>query len=582
VDREPEGPAGLPKRSWWAVLKRTVREFGKDNLSDWAAALTYYSVLSLFPAVIVLMAALGLLGPSATQTLIDNINALVPGQDRDVLVTAIKELQHSQGLAGPLAIIGLAGALWSASEYIGAFMRASNAIYEVPEGRPVWKTVPLRVGLTLGVVVLLAFCAVGVVATGAVAERAGQMLGIGSTGVLVWDIAKWPVLAALVSLTFALLYWAAPNVKHPGFRWLTPGGVLAVVVWALASAGFAFYVANFGSYNKIYGSLGGLIGFLVWLWISNIAILLGAELDAELARGQRIEVGQPAEREPFLPPSGEGIDAALIDLQVHVAISDGPARQRAAALLTQAAYHAFVLATTFGYVHLAQQAALRALDAARVAESPELEAFAMFAMAPSVARTGGRRRAVRMLDRALADAQPLTAIRDGDTLGAETFGLLHLMGAHFAARNSDAAVAADHLDEARRIAVLTGERNGLRQHFGPTNVTVWRVAIGAELGQGPEVAERIEREPIDLDILGSKDRVAALHFDLARSWAQADGERDGFALRHLDAADRAAPQRIRNDPIARDLVVTLDRRARRRVWELDSLRNRFGIGSAKP
>jgi transcriptional regulator with XRE-family HTH domain len=281
-------------------------------------------------------------------------------------------------------------------------------------------------------------------------------------------------------------------------------------------------------------------------------------------------------------PSGEGIDAALIDLQVHVAISDGPARQRAAALLTQAAYHAFVLATTFGYVHLAQQAALRALDAARVAESPELEAFAMFAMAPSVARTGGRRRAVRMLDRALADAQPLTAIRDGDTLGAETFGLLHLMGAHFAARNSDAAVAADHLDEARRIAVLTGERNGLRQHFGPTNVTVWRVAIGAELGQGPEVAERIEREPIDLDILGSKDRVAALHFDLARSWAQADGERDGFALRHLDAADRAAPQRIRNDPIARDLVVTLDRRARRRVWELDSLRNRFGIGSAKP
>ena len=181
-------------------------------------------------------------------------------------------------------------------------MRASNAIYEMPEGRPVWKTVPLRVGLTLAVIVLLAFSAVGVVATGAVADRAGQMLGIGSTGVLVWDIAKWPVIAALVSLAFALLYWASPNVKHPGFRWLSPGGVLAVVVWVLASAGFAFYVANFGSYNKTYGSLGGVIGFLVWLWISNIAILLGAELDAELARGQRIEAGQPAEQEPFLPP----------------------------------------------------------------------------------------------------------------------------------------------------------------------------------------------------------------------------------------------------------------------------------------
>ncbi|MGH3822592.1 MAG: helix-turn-helix domain-containing protein [Pseudonocardiaceae bacterium] len=280
-------------------------------------------------------------------------------------------------------------------------------------------------------------------------------------------------------------------------------------------------------------------------------------------------------------PSGEDIDAALIDLHVHVATSDGPARQRAAELLTHAAYHAFVLATTFGYMHLAQQAALRAVEAARVAESPEMEAFAMFAMAPSVARTSGRRRAVRMLDRALADAQPLTAIRDGDTLGAETVGLLHLMGAHFAARNSDAATASDHLGEAGRIAVLTGECNGLRQHFGPTNVAVWRVAIGAELGQGPEVAERIEREPIDLDVLGSKDRIAALHFDLARSWVQADGERDSLALRHLDAADRAAPQRMRNDPIALDLARTLDRRAPWRTWELDSLCNRFGIRSVK-
>ncbi len=302
AEHGPDGPTELPKRSWWAVLKRTVREFSKNNLTDWAAALTYYSVLSIFPAVIVLTAVLGLLGPSATQTLIENINTLVPGQGRDVLVTAITELQHSQGLAGPLAIIGVAGALWSASGYIGAFMRASNAIYQMPEGRPVWKTIPLRLGLTLGVVVLLALCAVGVVVSGAVAQRAGDLLGIGSTGVLVWSIAKWPVLVVLVSLAFALLYWAAPNVKHLGFRWLTPGGVLAVVVWLLASAGFAFYVANFGSYNKIYGSLGGVIGFLVWLWISNIAILLGAELDAELARGQRIEAGQPAEQEPFLPP----------------------------------------------------------------------------------------------------------------------------------------------------------------------------------------------------------------------------------------------------------------------------------------
>jgi transcriptional regulator with XRE-family HTH domain len=276
--------------------------------------------------------------------------------------------------------------------------------------------------------------------------------------------------------------------------------------------------------------------------------------------------------------SGEGIDDALIELQVHLATSDGRERLHAAGLLTQVAYHAFVLATTFGYLHLAQLAAQRAFDAARTSERPELEAFAMFARAPSVARTGGRHRAVRMLDRALDDAQQLTTIRDGVTLGAETFGLLHLMGAHFAARNKDAAVAADHLDEAARVAVLTGERNGLQQHFGLTNVNVWRVAVGAELGQGPAAAERVEREPIDLDTLGSKDRIAALHFDLARCWAQAEGDRDSAAVRHLDAADRIAPTRMRNDPIARDLVRILDRRATRRVWELDSLRNRFGLG----
>ncbi len=256
--------------------------------------------------------------------------------------------------------------------------------------------------------------------------------------------------------------------------------------------------------------------------------------------------------------SGEGIDDVLIEIQVHLATSEGRARIRAAELLTLTTYHAFVLATTFGYLHLAQLAAQRSFEAARIAERPELEAFAMFAKAPSVARTGGRRRAVRMLDRALDDAQPLTTIRDGDTLGAETFGLLHLMGAHFAAWNSDVAGAVDHLEEAARIAALTGERNGLRQHFGPTNVNVWRVAIGAELGEGPAAAERVEREPIDVETLGNE------------------------AIRHLDAADRIAPSRIRNDPIARDLVLTLDRRARRRVWELDSLRNRFGIGGQGP
>jgi YihY family inner membrane protein len=181
-------------------------------------------------------------------------------------------------------------------------MRASNTIWDVEEGRPIWKTLPLRIGITLVVVVLLAASAIAVVVTGPLADKVGELIGLGSAAVTAWDIAKWPVLLVVVAFIFALLYWASPNVRHPGFRWLTPGGVLAVVVWVLASAAFALYVANFGSYNKTYGSLGAIIIFLVWLWISNVALLLGAEMNAELARGRAISGGHPEDEEPFLEP----------------------------------------------------------------------------------------------------------------------------------------------------------------------------------------------------------------------------------------------------------------------------------------
>ncbi|GAB3896919.1 YihY/virulence factor BrkB family protein [Kibdelosporangium lantanae] len=297
-----DGPTELSRRSWWQVVKRTVREFQRDNLTDWAAALTYYSVMSIFPGIVVLLSVLGMLGPSATHALVDSVQQMAPGPARDLVLKAIQELQGGSHLAGPFAIVGLLIALWTASGYVGAFMRAANGIYDVEEGRPLIKTIPLQLAITLATVVLLAVCAVGVVVTGGIAQTVGDMLGIGSTGVTIWNIAKWPVLAVLVSLAFALLYWAAPNVRHPGFKWLTPGSALAVVLWAVASAGFAVYVANFSSYNKTYGSLAGVIVFLVWLWISNLAVLIGAEFDAELARGRQIAQGQPADEEPFLEP----------------------------------------------------------------------------------------------------------------------------------------------------------------------------------------------------------------------------------------------------------------------------------------
>jgi membrane protein len=290
-------------RGWWGALKRTFTEFREDNLTDWAAALTYYSVLAIFPALIVLVSILGLVGESATQPLIDNLGAVAPGPAKEIFTNALKNLQGSQGTAGVLFVVGLLGALWSASGYVAAFMRASNAIYDMPEGRPVWKTLPVRVGLTLVLLFLLAITALAVVLTGGLAQRVGNVIGLGSAAVDAWDIAKWPVLLLVVSFMFALLYWAAPNVRQQGFGWVSPGGLVAVVGWLIASAAFAFYVGSFGSYNKTYGALGGVIVFLVWLWISNIVILLGAEFNAELERGRAIEGGmRPADKEPFAEP----------------------------------------------------------------------------------------------------------------------------------------------------------------------------------------------------------------------------------------------------------------------------------------
>lgn len=295
-------PSDLDKEALSAVLKRTVREFNEDDLVDRAAALTYYGVLSIFPALLALVSVLGLIGRRATQPLLDNLTKLAPGPARDILATAIQNLQKSQGAGGLLFVVGLATALWSASGYVGGFMRASNAIYEIGEGRPIWKTAPIRLGVTIAFGVVLVATLVTVVATGSLARQLGDVLGVGSTAVTVWGFVKWPVLLVVVSLMFAILYWAAPNVKQPGFRWITPGSVLAVVLWVTVSALFAFYVANFGSYNKTYGALGGVIIFLVWLWLTNIAILLGAELNAELERGRQIEAGMPADEEPFLEP----------------------------------------------------------------------------------------------------------------------------------------------------------------------------------------------------------------------------------------------------------------------------------------
>jgi membrane protein len=292
-------PTDLGGGSWLAAGRRTLREFKEDFLQDRAAALTYYGVLSIFPGILVLVSLLGLVGQSATQPLINNLTGKAPSTVRTILRNAIHNLQQGHGTASVLAIVGILIALWSTSGYVAAFMRASNAIYDVPEGRPVWKTLPTRLGVTVVLLVLMVVSAVMVVVTGGLARQIGQVLGIGSAAVTTWSYAKWPVLFVLVCIMIGVLYWASPNARH-GFRWIGPGAVIAVVIWLIASGLFALYVANFGNYNKVYGTISGMIIFLIWLWITNIAILLGAEFNAELERGRAMAAGVPPETEPYV------------------------------------------------------------------------------------------------------------------------------------------------------------------------------------------------------------------------------------------------------------------------------------------
>jgi membrane protein len=305
-DHRPEGAgadAGI-----FATLKRTATEFMEDNLTDWAAALTYYGLLALFPALIAMVSLIGLVGDpkSTTESLTEIVTEIGPASAAETFSGPIESIASNQSAAGLAFIAGLAVALWSASGYVGAFMRASNVIYETPEGRPFWKLRPLQLAVTLVMVVLMAILALALVLTGPVVEAVAGPIGLGDTAVSIWNIAKWPAMVAIFLFMVALLYYASPNVKLRGFKWVTPGSLVAIVVWALASAAFAFYVANFGSYDKTYGTLGGLVALLVWFWISNLAILFGHQLNAERERSLEIEEGRPrAEREIQLEPRSE-------------------------------------------------------------------------------------------------------------------------------------------------------------------------------------------------------------------------------------------------------------------------------------
>ena len=303
ASEKPDSPRELTKRSWFYVARKTWREFSKDQCLDLAAALTYYSVLAIFPAAIALLSLVGLVGqgPSTVDTLLQILRQVGAEKAANQVEPTLTSLSNTPG-AGWAFVLGLALALWSASGYVGAFGRAMNRIYQIAEGRPVWKLRPAMLLVTFVTVVLSALVAVGLVLTGSAARAVGDAVGLGSTAVTVWDIVKWPVMLLVVAVIVALLYWATPNVKQPKLRWISPGAAVAILVWIVASAAFGFYVTTFSSYAKTYGSLAGIVVFLLWLWLTNLALLFGAELDAELERGRELQSGIAAERTIQLPP----------------------------------------------------------------------------------------------------------------------------------------------------------------------------------------------------------------------------------------------------------------------------------------
>lgn len=320
-ERPVEGPTDLPKPSLVAVLKRSRVEFRNDNLTTLAAALTYHGVLAIVPGLVVLFTLLGLLGRHATSQVVAQINAVAPGSSGQFVGSLMSQAQTHKSGTGVMAIVGLAIALWSASSYVNSFRQASNVIYGVGEGRPMWKTLALRLGVTAVAVVLLVVSAAIVVLSGSVANAVGNAIGAGHTAVLAWNVAKWPILLVVVSVLLAILFWASPNAKQGGIRWISPGGLLATVLWAVVSALFAVYVVNFSSYEKNYGALAGIVVFLIWLWLTNIVLLLGAEVNAELDHAKAIADGLPADVRPFAEPR----DTRKLDEQERSALRQAQA-----------------------------------------------------------------------------------------------------------------------------------------------------------------------------------------------------------------------------------------------------------------
>ncbi|MEV0368800.1 YihY/virulence factor BrkB family protein [Streptomyces sp. NPDC050636] len=281
-------PAALPT---WAqcrtALRRTPVSVWNDDVTDWAASLTYYSVLALLPSLIVTVSLIGVADPAATEQLINHISSIAPAESSPTVRRALVSMAHQHTAAWVVVGGALISALWSSCSYLAVFRRALHAMHRTKDDRPPWRKAPRIIATALLLMALLISSAVALLASGPIARALGRTLGLGEAGETTWNLVKWPLLLLLATVLAMVLFRSGPPSSR-GVRRAAPGGVVAVLLWLVSSAGFAVYASYVGTFNRLYGSLAGPVVFLIWLWFSHLSLLSGAQFNVELARAGRV------------------------------------------------------------------------------------------------------------------------------------------------------------------------------------------------------------------------------------------------------------------------------------------------------
>ncbi|WP_417510111.1 YihY/virulence factor BrkB family protein [Microbacterium sp.] len=289
-------------RLWTFAIRRIFRAFAADGCADVGASLAFYAILALLPASMVGFSILSVLGrdEETAQISLDVVRAVAPEEAADGVADFLRELADLR-MSGLLLASGVLLSIWAVARYVGVFARGMNRIHRVEEGRRIWALKLSQLAIAVVIIVCAVIAALFLAGSDRVAQAVGEVFGLGEVALFIWRIVRWPLLVLLVVFVVALLYYFAPNIRPSRFRWMSLGAAVAILVLAIASMAFGFYIANLSDYDRVYGPLAGVIIFALWMWIANMSLLVGVEFDRELERVRELRDGVPAERQVQLP-----------------------------------------------------------------------------------------------------------------------------------------------------------------------------------------------------------------------------------------------------------------------------------------